>query len=118
MRAISATFRHPVRYAPQTANRLDSFRVEHPDFCAGVKGEDSYRVGTIDVFLKEGPEGERYCRIWNPNSDRLNGGGPMVTYVPMEAVASWEPMSEDKLREFYPHEFPAPKVKHHSASLA
>ena len=102
MRAISITCRQAFRYDPRSPNRLDSLRADHPDFCNGVPSEPDFRRGTIDVYLGDGPEGSRYAKLWNPRTDKLNGDASMVTYIPLESVANWEPLTPVMEAKLYP----------------
>jgi hypothetical protein len=67
---------------------------------AGVRGEDSWRRGTIDVYLKNGPEGDRYARIWNPRIDRQTGH-PLEVIIPLEHVIQFERMPDDMIKRLY-----------------
>jgi hypothetical protein len=110
--ARSITFTHGQRVDPRQGWRPESLDVTDGNFADGVKGEDNYKTGRIEVYLGDGPDGgSRYVRVWNPRTDQQTGK-PMQVLVPLERVVAWEPLHEDMAAALYPHgdeSRPAPK---------
>jgi hypothetical protein len=106
MRARCISFTRPQRFDPRQAYRVEALNITDDGFSSGVRGEDTFRLGHIDVFLGDGPLGSRYALIYNPRHDQTTGK-PMEVLVPLEHVTAWEPLPEHMHRELYPHEFDA-----------
>lgn len=97
MKARSIKTRDNVRFGPTTMDRTDTWdiRVQRQRFSHGVEGEEGYKLGTIDIYMRE-----RYVRIWNPRQDELTRQ-EIVTWIPMEVVSGWEPLSETEAQAVY-----------------
>jgi hypothetical protein len=101
MRARAIKFTESVRTGPEARDWMPGLDVLDAHFAAGVKGEEGYRIGHIDVYLDAGPLGSRYVRLWSPRIDRQTGA-PLEVLVPMERVVSWEPLSAELAASLYP----------------
>jgi hypothetical protein len=99
VRCIAAT--HKFRTGPAAADWLEMLDVEDSQFQTPGEGKPVY--GTIDVYLKDGPEGDRYCHIRSPRIDRQTGK-PLEVFLPLERLISWEPMPEGMRARLYPEE--------------
>lgn len=82
----------------------------------GVLGEDSFVTGRIEVYTGRGPDldenGEpmtRYAVVRSPHTDKSTGE-PIVTFIPMESVTSWQPMAAAERTRLYPERKPSTDV--------
>jgi hypothetical protein len=75
---------------------------------SGILGQEGCKVGTIDVYYGQGPEGDlpggetgaRYCIIRSPHQDKQTGG-PYVLIVGLEACMGIEPLTPEMARRLY-----------------
>lgn len=76
--------------------------MEDDHFCGGVRDEDSFSYGKLDVC--EIAPGVQGVRIWHPKPDQKTHEA-MVELVPIYHVVGIEPMTEKEKARFYPKEF-------------